>query len=85
MLGSADPGWSEGDGVGAGGDPSGGLGQGGRLPYTRRQLDYVLAMVGKETSSSAIAKAIGLSRQTVLRIKADPGKAHRVAELWGNR
>ena len=57
----------------------------GRKPsYTRRQLDYVLAMLGKETSTSAIAKAIGLSRQTVLRIKADPAKAHRVAELWGN-
>jgi hypothetical protein len=37
--------------------------------------------VGKETGTSAIAKAIGLSRQTVLRIKADPAKAHRVAEL----
>jgi putative DNA-invertase from lambdoid prophage Rac len=57
----------------------------GRKPsYTRRQLDYVLAMLGKETSTSAIAKAIGLSRQTVLRIKADPAKAHRVAVLWGN-
>jgi DNA invertase Pin-like site-specific DNA recombinase len=57
----------------------------GRKPsYTRHQLDYVLAMLGKETSMSAIAKAIGLSRQTVLRIKADPVKAHRVAALWGN-
>jgi DNA invertase Pin-like site-specific DNA recombinase len=57
----------------------------GRKPsYTRRQLDYVLAMLGKETSTSAIAKAIGLSRQTVLRIKADPAKAHRVAVLWGD-
>ena len=57
----------------------------GRKPsYTRRQLDDVLAMLGKETSTSAIAKAIGLSRQTVLRIKADPAKAHRVAVLWGN-
>ena len=57
----------------------------GRKPsYTRRQLDYVLAMLGKETSTSAIAKAVGLSRQTVLRIKADPAKAHRVAVLWGN-
>jgi hypothetical protein len=41
-------------------------------------------LLGKETSTSAIAKAIGLSRQTVLRIKADPVKAHRVAALWGN-
>jgi hypothetical protein len=38
----------------------------------------------KETSTSAIAKAMGLSRQTVLRIKADPAKAHRVVVLWGN-
>ena len=50
----------------------------GRKPsYTRRQLDDALAMLGKETNTSAIAKAIGLSRQTVLRIKADPAKAHR--------
>jgi DNA invertase Pin-like site-specific DNA recombinase len=57
----------------------------GRKPsYTRHQLDSVLAMLGKETSTSAIAKAIGLSRQTVLRIKADPAKAHRVAVLWSN-
>jgi putative DNA-invertase from lambdoid prophage Rac len=57
----------------------------GRKPsYTRRQLDSVLAMLGQETSTSSIAKAVGLSRQTVLRIKADPAKAHRVAVLWGN-
>lgn len=50
----------------------------GRKPsYTRRQLDDALAMLGKETNTSAIAKAIGLSRQTVLRIKADPAKVHR--------
>jgi hypothetical protein len=36
------------------------------------------------SGASAIAKAIGLSRQTMLRIKADPAKAHRVAALWGN-
>src|SRR6516164_652359 len=55
----------------------------GRKPsYTRHQLDDVLALLSKETGTSAIAKATGLSRQTVLRIKADPVKAHRVAVLW---
>lgn len=57
----------------------------GRKPsYTRGQLDDVLALLSKETGITAIAKATGLSRQTVLRIAADPAKAHRVAALWGS-
>src|SRR5215471_18326886 len=38
----------------------------GRKPsYTRGQLDDVLALLSKETGTTAIAKATGLSRQTV--------------------
>lgn len=56
----------------------------GRKPsYTRKQLEDVLAMAGRGEGTSAIAKATGLSRQTVLRIKADPAEAHRLMALWG--
>lgn len=56
----------------------------GRKPsYTRRQLEDVLAMLGRGEGTSATAKATGLTRQTVLRIKADPVEAHKIAEVWG--
>jgi putative DNA-invertase from lambdoid prophage Rac len=56
----------------------------GRKPsYTRKQLDDVLAMLGREEGTSAIARGTGLSRQTVLRIKGDPAEAHKIAALWG--
>ena len=55
----------------------------GRKPsYSRKQLDVALAMLGSGDGTSATAKATGLTRQTVLRIKADPAEAHRIAELW---
>ena len=55
----------------------------GRRPsFTRRQLDDVLTALGREEGTSMIARAVGLSRQTVLRIKADPAEAHRLAALW---
>ena len=55
----------------------------GRKPsYTRRQLDDVLALLNKLEGTSAIAKTTGLSRQSVLRIKADPAEAHRIVALW---
>jgi hypothetical protein len=30
-----------------------------------------------------VAKAVGLTRQSVLRIKAYPAEANKVATLWG--
>ena len=55
----------------------------GRKPsYTRRQLDDVVAAIGREEGTSTIARATGLTRQTVLRIKTDPTEAHRIASLW---
>jgi putative DNA-invertase from lambdoid prophage Rac len=62
------------------------LGEGkyrGRKPsYSRKQLDAVLTMLGREAGTSTIATATGLTRQTVLRIKADPAEAHKIAALW---
>lgn len=55
----------------------------GRKPsYTRKQLDVVRDMVNREAGTSAIAVEAGLSRQTVLRIKADPVAAEELLTRW---
>jgi putative DNA-invertase from lambdoid prophage Rac len=55
----------------------------GRKPsYTPSQLADVLAMLGRGDGTSAVARAAGLSRQAVLRIKADPAEAHKLMTLW---
>lgn len=56
----------------------------GRKPsFTGDQIGQVLAMNATGTSgTSAIAAATGLSRQTVLRIIADPAKAQALLEVW---
>lgn len=55
----------------------------GRKPtYDRATLDTVLAMQAASSGTSEIARATGLSRQTVLRIKEDPAKAATALEAW---
>jgi putative DNA-invertase from lambdoid prophage Rac len=55
----------------------------GRKPsYTRNQLSDVLERFGRGEGTSAVATAVGLSRQTILRIKADPVEAHKITTLW---
>jgi putative DNA-invertase from lambdoid prophage Rac len=56
----------------------------GRKPsFDRRQFDGVQQMAATGAAgTSAIAKATGLSRQTVLRIKADPAKALAALSAW---
>lgn len=55
----------------------------GRKPsYTREQLLQVQEMLGTTKNITAIAAATSLSRQAVLRIKADPAKAIAVLERW---
>ncbi len=56
----------------------------GRKPtYSRADYKLVLDMLSQEAGASAIAKASGLTRQTVLRIKADPAAAEKSLALWG--
>lgn len=56
----------------------------GRKPtYSREQYTAVRDMLVQEAGTSAIAKATRLSRQTVLRIKADPASAERILSAWG--
>jgi len=51
--------------------------------YDRPTFSNVVNMLGTGTKgASAVAKATGLSRQTVLRIKADPAKAEAALARW---
>lgn len=56
----------------------------GRKPtFDRELLGIVCNMLAHNASPSAIAKAAGISRQTVYRIKDDPAKAETLLIEWG--
>ncbi|WP_262029248.1 recombinase family protein [Microvirga sp. Mcv34] len=56
----------------------------GRKPsYSREQLQAVQHLLGQGVGTSEIGRATELSRQTVLRIKADPVEAEANLAAWG--
>ena len=56
----------------------------GRKPsYNRKQLDVVNSMLSAGAGASSISKATGLTRQAVLRIRANPVDAERAFKVWG--
>ena len=56
----------------------------GKKPtYDRDGLDRVRDMLATGSGTSEIAKAVGVSRQTVLRIKGDPAAAEAALARWG--
>ena len=56
----------------------------GRKPsYNRDQFQMVVEMLSQEASISAIAKATGLSRQTIYRIDGDRVAAEAALVEWG--
>ncbi|WP_192384061.1 recombinase family protein [Mesorhizobium silamurunense] len=56
----------------------------GRKPsYDRAALQAVTDMLAQGQGTSAVAKASGLTRQTVLRIKEDPAAAEKALVAWG--
>lgn len=56
----------------------------GRKPsYDRAALGVVVDMLVQGQGTSAVAKASGLTRQTVLRIKEDPAAAEKALAAWG--
>jgi putative DNA-invertase from lambdoid prophage Rac len=58
----------------------------GRKPsFTPRELETVRDMLAKETAIGAIANVTGLSRQTVYRIRNDPGWADAILVRWQDR
>jgi putative DNA-invertase from lambdoid prophage Rac len=55
----------------------------GRKPsYTRSEYQAVIDMLDQGSGASEIAKATLLTRQTILRIKADPRKAEAALAAW---
>lgn len=56
----------------------------GKKPsYDRRTFRQVVEMLAMGTGASDISKATGLTRQTVLRIKADQAGAETALAKWG--
>lgn len=56
----------------------------GRKPsYTREQFETVRDLLGQSGGPAHIAKAAGLSRQTVYRIQDDPAAAEAALVAWG--
>lgn len=56
----------------------------GRKPsFSREQFNHVMALVNQGTTNvSQIAKAAGLQRMAVTRIKADPAAAEAMLRTW---
>lgn len=56
----------------------------GRKPsYDRADVEATRDLLAQGLGVSEVAKAVGLSRQTVDRIKRNPGEAERVLAMWG--
>lgn len=56
----------------------------GRRPsFTRSDMETVQEMAAQGMGDSAIARALGLSRQTVIRIRRDPSAAAAMLGRWG--
>lgn len=56
----------------------------GRKPsFDRKTLSRVLEMLAEDAGVTAIADATGLTRQTVMRIRADPAAADQNLREWG--
>lgn len=55
----------------------------GRMPsYSREQLDNVRDMLSQNAGASAIAKATGLTRQAIIRIRDRPDAAEKALTKW---
>ncbi len=56
----------------------------GRKPsFNRKQLAVVTRMLSTGAGATEISKETGLTRQAVLRIRANPADAERALEVWG--
>jgi len=56
----------------------------GRKPsYSRKQFENAQAELGKSASVGEVARALGLTRQTVYRIKDDAAAAEAALATWG--
>ena len=56
----------------------------GRKPsYSRKQFESAQAMLGNSAGVGEVARTLGLTRQTVYRIKDDPASAEAALVTWG--
>ncbi|WP_454702039.1 recombinase family protein [Agrobacterium burrii] len=56
----------------------------GKKPsFNRKAVSDVVDMLANNAGASAISKVTGLTRQTILRIKADPAAAETALQRWG--
>lgn len=56
----------------------------GRKPsFDRKTLARVVEMLAEDAGVTAIAKETGLTRQTIMRIRADPAAADQNLKEWG--
>lgn len=56
----------------------------GKKPsFDRKAFSDVMDMLANDAGASAISKVTGLTRQTILRIKADPAAAETALQRWG--
>jgi putative DNA-invertase from lambdoid prophage Rac len=56
----------------------------GRKPgFTRQQFRIVSELLGQAMGVAQIAKAVGLTRQTIYRIKDDPAACEAALTAWG--
>lgn len=56
----------------------------GRKPsFSRKTLARVVEMLAENAGVTAIAKETGLTRQTIMRIRADPAAADQNLKEWG--
>lgn len=57
----------------------------GRKPsYDRQTYDAIVNLVSKQMGNSAISRATGVSRQTVIRIRNNPEIALKALRRWAN-
>ena len=56
----------------------------GRKPsFSRAQMTAVRDLLGAGNPIASIAREVGLSRQTIYRIEADPAGAEAALAAWG--
>lgn len=57
--------------------------RGKRPSYDRKGLEAIQTMLAQDHTVASIARETGVSRQTVMRIRADPANAGQVLDRWG--
>lgn len=57
--------------------------RGKRPSYDRAGLETIQAMLSQDHTIAGIARDVGVSRQTILRIKDDPASADAILQRWG--